>query len=176
MLNNLVCCLYNKFFGFNLYFWNDIKNSGDDFNTTLLDYFNIKYKKTIARKATLVGMGSILNSVIVPKSLYVSQKIKPYYSKVNVIGCGFIKDNKESEEEIAIKDINVLALRGKLSLKRLENIKRVTIDKWLVLADPGILASCIFKFENTEKKFDVGIIPHYIDKDSQALSNIKLNK
>ncbi len=69
----------------------------------------------------------------------------------------------------------MLATRGALSLERLKKIDKVSFDKNLVLIDPGLMASIIYKWKNT-KKYNVGIIPHYIDKNSEALSNIKLSK
>ncbi len=147
------------------------RNVGDDFNIFLLKKLKIPYKKVKYSNCNTLLVGSNLDNVVVPKN---SNKYLSNSTVVNVVGTGFIE--KERDFEKTIRKLNILAIRGKLSLGRLINFNDVVFSK-PVLADLGILASKIYPIKNTNKIYDLGIIPHYNDKKSDFLfNNINLNK
>lgn len=170
-MKKIISWLKNRLFYYNLFYWDGEKNAGDDFNKDILKHYNIRFKKRSYAKSTLIGVGSILESIVIPQKAECDKKIK--YEPVNVMGSGFIE--RRDEEEKAIKELYVLAIRGALTLERLKRLDKVSFDENLVLADPGLMASVLYKWRNV-KKYNVGIIPHYIDKNCEALSNIKLSK
>lgn len=138
------------------------KNAGDIFNESIMKYFNLKFKKALVTNADLACIGSILDSFLVDDKA----KFEDKYDECIIVGSGFIKPN-ESKQKLRRK-VNIKALRGKKSVERFMNAA-VELDN-IVLADPGILASYIFPI-NCEKKYDVGIIPHYVDKENSCLIN-----
>lgn len=145
------------------YCW-QCKNAGDDFNKTLLDKLKIKYKKVDYSKCELVLIGSNLDNFINNNKNTIKNK------KIKVIGTGFIEKEKKNEKLIC--KLEIFAIRGQLSLNRLKKLMDFKMEP--VVADPGILVSYIFPF-NLKPIYDLGIIPHYIDKN-EILSNIKLKK
>lgn len=145
------------------------KNAGDIFNQNLMKFFKIPYRKTKITNANLFCVGSILDNIVVPVSDNTSEvKSKSCF----IVGSGFMSEEKE--EERLIKTPIVKALRGEISKKRMEKLTNSDLSS-CILADAGILASHMYPFDKT-KKYKVGIIPHYIDKNSEALNNIKLEK
>ena len=151
---------------YNFFFFGG-KNAGDLLNQNLMKYFKIPYRKTKITNANLFCIGSILDNIVVPKSAVTPDvKSKNCY----IVGTGFMSEEKT--EEKLIKTPNIKALRGQISKKRMEKLTNTDLSS-CVLADAGILVSYMYPMNQT-KKYDVGIIPHYIDKTSSALNNIKL--
>lgn len=140
------------------------KNLGDVFNHDLLNSYNVEHYFENYNKANIYCIGSILERLLNKNNEIDSDK------KVIVAGSGFIKEQENKDEKFA-SDVEILALRGELSKQRCENILDKKLD--ITLGDPGLLASKIYPLKE-EKKYDVGIIPHYYDECSYFLNNIKL--
>ncbi len=151
-----------------LYYFNTRKNFGDALNIDVLKYLGVDYSCVDFNEANFVAIGSILHNIITDE--------KPaeyaYNEYIDVWGSGFIKSN-DREQEYFIKKVNIHALRGNLSKARCEAILGYKLDG-IALGDPGLFTSRVVTVGDVEKKYDVGIIPHYVDKNSNLLSNIKL--
>ncbi len=163
-----------KLGGGKIYFsyWNGRNNLGDIFNIDLMNFFNCDYVKlpfNQLKNTDLIAVGSIFGSMVT-RSFFKSllNKFKP---SVKVWGTGFMKE-KTFKKEYFVRSIEIFALRGKYTLKRCETILNKKLSN-IVLADPGLLFSVVFPI-NTERVYDVGIIPHYSDKNCSCLNNIKL--
>lgn len=154
---------------FNIAYCSQCRNVGDNFNTVLLDKLKIKYKQVEYGMCNLCMIGSNLDNIIIQNDAAVT---KINNTTINVLGTGFIE--KEKGKEKAIKPINILAVRGKLSLERVINLDNVYI-KSPVTGDLGLLASKLFPV-NKNVKYDLGVIPHYLDKNNENLLNVKLKK
>lgn len=87
---------------------------------------------------------------------------------VKIWGVGFISENST----LRTTSKNIYAVRGKLSRSILlkQNIKCPE-----VYGDPVLLLPKFYK-PNITKKYKLGIIPHYIDKNNIWLRNIKSNE
>ena len=142
------------------------KNAGDLFNQNLMKYFKIPYRKTKITNANLFCVGSVLENIVIAKSDD-SPVVKS--KECYIVGTGFMRE--ETEEEKLIKIPTIKALRGEVTKKRMEKLTHKDLS-CCVLADAGLLASHMYPV-NTKKKYNVGIIPHYIDKNCEALNNIK---
>ena len=117
-------------------------------------------------------IGSILDTICNwsyifhnPNNKYKTIISKPSKALI-IFGTGFIS-SQNNQNESYIRNLKIIALRGNISLQRLRK-NGVKLSKSVVLADPGILApmliniSDISKLNNT-KKYNLCIIPHYID-------------
>lgn len=102
--------------------------------------------------AALAGAGSILNIL----------EDKRKKDGLNVWGSGYIEEGKKNHNQNLIFH----AVRGPRTLSR--------INTKVAQGDPGILASLVFSGAK-EKKYKVGVVPHYVDVDNKALSVIKEN-
>ena len=143
-------------------------NAGDLFNVTIMNYFKLPYIKARVSSANMINVGSLLNFIVTSKKYFPYVKCK----KCMVVGTGFMYEPEEKDK--LIKDVEVLALRGKLSKELLEKKSGKTYD--CLLADPGLFASYIYPQENVEKKYNVGFISHFLQKNNDAWKNINLNK
>ncbi|MDD5792973.1 MAG: polysaccharide pyruvyl transferase family protein [Erysipelotrichaceae bacterium] len=141
-----------------LAYFNYDTNMGDALNQYLIPgVFHLPIKHSNFEECDMVGIGSIMESAI---------EHKPYV-KAKVFGTGFIKDHKE---KLDIEDcFDIHALRGRLSKEIMERNLNEKLD--CVLGDAGLLTSYLFDDE-VEKTYDLGIVPHYVDKDEQIFQNL----
>ncbi len=155
-----------------IYYYKNNNNFGDFLNLDLFKFFNYRIAWANKDKSEIMAIGSLLQWFIIPE-LSFKAKLKLLFSKpIIVYGSGFIR--KKENEEYLLRKLDVRAVRGYLSLKRLNEMKYVKIAKNVAIGDPGLLVSKIFDTSNVEKIYDLGIIPHYIDKDSPYLKNIQV--
>lgn len=145
------------------YCW-QCRNVGDDFNVVLLKKIKKDFKRVNYDSCDTMLVGSNLDNVIIPEN---KNKNLIKNTTIKIIGTGFIE--KEKSKEVAIRNLEILAIRGYLSFNRIANLKMVNY-KQPIFADPGILASELFPIKQ-EKKYDLGIIPHYNDKNCDMLFN-----
>ena len=147
-----------------LFYFIERPNFGDVLNLYILQRLfrlNIKYQGL--KKADLIAIGSFLHPNL---------SFKPHFSykKIKVWGTGMIKE-KEFKKEYFKRKIEPLALRGEITKQRVEKILNKKLN--CSLGDPGLLVSRLINTNNIKKAYKIGIIPHYMDKDSQFIKNIK---
>ena len=153
------------------------------------DYDRDIQKLNEVAKTDLIFIGSILE--IISNTTYNFQinrkknknflnkcyyKLYDFFHPLIIFGAGFISQNLKNE--LYLRNIKVIAVRGNITLKRLIN-NGVKIKNSVVLADPGLLFPFIFNlanFNNT-KKYELCVIPHYVDINNILISaKIKVNK
>jgi|GEM_PF-381665 len=120
-----------------------VNNFGDMYNYDLTRFFNTQLIYTHSYKKSQIALcGSILGSYLRDYSGY-------------ILGAGFIASRYDRKNN----NWNVKMIRGPLSAAQCgqenENV---------LYADPGILASLIYKKE-FDKKYELGILPHSKDVD-----------
>ena len=121
-------------------------NVGDDLNVFLLEELTgkkvLKYGEFLhLRKRNVLAIGSIVEN---------------YSNKHSIIwGSGAIEGLKE-----IVAPQEVCAVRGPLTQKYLE---KTGVKVPHVYGDPALLLPLIYKPHNVEKKYRLGIIPHYVD-------------
>ncbi len=74
-----------------------------------------------------------------------------------VWGSGIIRRND------SIKRAKFLAVRGPITKKRLEELGYIIPE---YMGDPSILLSDIYKVNKSLPKYEIGVIPHYVDYDA----------
>jgi len=145
-----------------LYYYKHPKNNPNYLNGKLNfgDYLSdfivegVTKKKVVytqLEKADLVAIGSIMSF------------LDNTWHKVKVWGTGHMYD-----KDLPVTNINVeiLALRGHLSLAKYPNIRNIP------LGDPALLTSRYIK-PSKYKLNKVGVIPHYIDKEDPRIHALK---
>ncbi|MCM1129009.1 MAG: polysaccharide pyruvyl transferase family protein [Alistipes senegalensis] len=73
-----------------------------------------------------------------------------------------------------MRRLDVRAVRGYYSLEKLKQFNNITIAKNVAIGDPGLLSKYLIDIAGIEKKYDLGIIPHYVDKENELLANIRV--
>ena len=144
--------------------FNSYPNIGDILNAFMLDkLFRIKVVKTNILDADLIAIGSILDSLLVNKEELLEMDVK---SVVHIWGTGLMYECVEKKK--FLRPVNVHSLRGRLTKERVSYMLGYDVDS--VLADPGLLASLIY--ECNEKKYRLGIIPHYIESNEKIFNDL----
>ena len=156
-------------------------------NSSSKDYKYIKKLDEIG-KVDLLFIGSILNVICnwrynfenknnIYKSLISKWyfKLYDYFFPLKIFGAGFLCEKYQNESYL--RNINLIAVRGKITLQRLIN-NGVKTSKKVILADPGILLPIIYdqiKIKKQKKIYNLCIIPHYIDKNNTLIKkNIRI--
>lgn len=129
-------------------FWFDEKrNFGDLLSPTLLKRYNFRPLYSKVHQADIVSIGSILHFVPSQYSGY-------------IFGSGLIEDQSRN-----FPNANIIGVRGELTLKKIGG------PKVAFLGDPGLLADRLLK-KRREKKYLVGIVPHYVDKQDERIQKL----
>lgn len=126
------------------YWWNAVPNFGDAIAPLLLEHFlsehfKIKVEWDTISHSSIASIGSIL------------EHIPPLWDGY-ILGSGKLKENTQLHNMSKAK---VLALRGPLSARAFKGSH--------ALGDPGLLANELVGPQ--EKKWDLGIVPHWKDKE-----------
>lgn len=118
------------------------KNFGDLISKKIIEgVTNSNVVISTADEAEIVAVGSVIDGM------------ESWFPKAKIIwGSGFLHDGSTVDNT----DIKIAAVRGKLTANRL-NFEGP-------LGDPGLLVNKYF--EKSEKKFKIGIIPHYADQNN----------
>lgn len=133
------------------------KNIGDALNPFLFE--NIFNKKT-------TNIRDSLNTGIIPVYSFIGSVLDNSGVKnLHVLGSGF----RNEKSPMPVKPKKVYACRGPLTRKKLNGLG---VEVPEVYGDPAILLPNYFDVEET-KKNKMGIIPHYVDKDSEIVERYK---
>jgi pyruvyltransferase len=120
----------------------------------------------------------LFNSLFYPRKTIRVNPLNPFYSNLRIMGIGSIMDSANVENSIVFgsgfiesgSNYNgvpnkIFAVRGESTYDQIP-IKHLNSN--IILGDFGLLISH-FIFPSKQEKFDVGIIPHYVDKKSIKL-------
>ena len=156
-------------------FYKNIPNMGDLLNKVMLEsLFNIEVNLSTITHSNIIAIGSGLRYTLCYGS-YIRQlghkawhyfKPNPFY----VWGTGFMKYSEGKSAQFVFPHIKFLSLRGKLTKQKVEKILGKEID--VPLGDGGLLAERWID-RNIEKKYRVGIIPHFREQECSALSEMR---
>lgn len=138
---------YKKGGTISLYFFSKEKNVGDILNPYLVGrLFNIScIQRQKGRSPNLLAIGSVMHEATLSSYIW---------------GSGFIS-RKDLPKKLDPKKIK--ALRGALSVELLNEKYGINLGD-LPLGDPAILMPLVYK-PKTNKKYKIGIVAHYVDKD-----------
>jgi len=157
--------LYNKYLRrpLKLYWWRHEYphklNFGDELTPLIIEaLFGRRCVWSPPEECEITGAGSTIEVLLKHKK----------QNKPILWGSGFIK---EDSVIISPEHFNVVALRGKFSLGRTSGIDK----KAVALGDPGLLSDCLLK-SKPQKKYSLGIVPHYFDLDSPLVKKLSKQK
>jgi len=163
-----------------VFYWLGKPNFGDALNIDICrKLFDIDPIISTPEECEATFIGSTLDDFLY--NLRMKNKYKKYYYSVpvKIWGSGFITDRNKfcyrpfNLPEQYFRRVSVYALRGELSLKRLEAITSSDHSE-VPLADPGLLVSDIIDNKTSiEKKYKVGIIPHFLENDLSIFKELK---
>jgi len=139
-----------------LHWYDKDNNFGDQLNLYLLknlfniNVFSAKNIFNYNNSPVFSVIGSILDNA--------------NYRNLEIWGSGFMYKNSKMKR----KPKKIYAVRGPLTR---QNFINNGIDCPIVYGDPGILISEIYN-PKIQKKYKLGIIPHYVDKGNEIIANL----
>ena len=149
-------------------------NAGDLLNKDLVE--KLSGKQVVCSKmydADMIAIGGALVGLQYGKSTtrrLCQKALKLIYGKkpLYVWGSGFFKN--DNDNGFYRTNLKVCALRGALTQEKLSGLTGEKYD--VPLADAGLLSN-LFMEENPEKEFEVGIIPHFSQKNEPRFQALK---
>lgn len=153
-----------------------IPNMGDLLNKDMLeDLFNIKVVRRNLAGCNLIAIGSALDHIMYSEfpEIRAKQKIERLINNnVHIWTSGFIRGNAQKDLGIIYKHVHIHALRGELTLRRMEKQLGRKLD--VPLGDGGLLAqnwiACY-----PDKEYEVGIIPHFKEQNYPIVKKLLNN-
>ena len=157
-----------------------IPNMGDLLNKDMLEpLFHIKIQRVERHDSNISAIGSSLLLALRSRALYsinLKKRIKQGVIKtfnidpLYIWGTGFMNYKTQEDNIIQLRNTKFLSLRGNLSKCRVERVigKKLNIPT----GDGGLLVDrWIGKIP--PKKYRIGIIPHYKEKESPIVSEMR---
>lgn len=137
-----------------------------------------------AYEADMVAVGSVMYaghwlyregkyaSTLKGRLSYWKQKVQVRRAPIKVWGTGIMQDSGDYAPVKRLREIDIHALRGRITHDILKRLGLLTVSHATVYGDPGLLYSMLLD-EMPEKKFVLGLIPHYVDREKgHALCNV----
>ncbi len=151
-----------------------LQNAGDLLNKDLVE--KLSGKQVVCSKmydADMIAIGGALVGLQYSKSTkrrLCQKALKLIYGKkpLYVWGSGFFKN--DNDNGFYRTNLKVCALRGALTQEKLTGLTGEKYD--VPLADAGLLSN-LFVDENPEIEYEVGIIPHFSQKDEPRFQALK---
>jgi len=152
-----------------------IPNMGDLLNEDMLEsLFQIEIQRVSYGKSNLSAIGSSLSGRFYSANFKrrIKQKIIKIFNidPLYIWGTGFMNYNTQEENIIQNRNIKILSLRGNLSKNRVERILNKKLN--IPTGDGGLLVDRWIG-KNPPKKYRIGIIPHFKEKDSPVVSEMR---
>ena len=154
-----------------LYYDADVPNFGDALNPVLIQC--LAGKEAVAAGAEdceILAIGSLLGRFLSRRF-----NLKLLFGRpVWVWGSGYVEFGKRKDMRYLSRRMNIVAVRGNATLEKFRKVRGAKIARNVVIGDPGLLSRELIDVSKIKKKYDLGIIPHYCDKNSPLLTRIKV--
>ena len=158
------------------FFWCDMNNFGDALNPIIMERLgNIKIKSVPLNNAVGIGIGSLGDMMLMDKhdTNYTKSPIFVFSTGIGFEEGGFFHNPDIILPERLKRNVKCYALRGKLTDARFE--KMIGHKTGAVLGDGGLLVSKLIDKDKIEKKYELGIVPHFADKENLVFTEIVKN-
>ncbi len=146
----------------------DIPNFGDLLNEDIMKkVFGYSVRHEDLCYANMTAIGSLLDGLFIDPSI-------PSYNTadytLNIWGSGFSYYSELSNKKVIRRDVDIKCVRGELSKRKLEKYYDKTIA--CAVGDPGLLVKKWVSIDRIDKKYSIGIIPHYKEPALKIVSDM----
>lgn len=135
----------------NAFWYTKVKNFGDLLTPELLQSYGFRPIETDLNNAKAIGVGSLLHM------------LNSNYEGI-ILGSGLIRNEKRS-----LPNANFKIVRGELSKHNLG------LSNNTPTGDLGLLSKRLLRKKNAIKKYELGIIPHYVDAKHPWIKKVSRN-
>lgn len=150
-----------------LYYYRRHLNFGDRLNLALFKYFGVDVAYAAPSYAHVVAIGSLLQQLLPRPGK------RTVRTPIHVFGTGLLMPLDRTR---LIRPIVVHAVRGRLSRMACEKVIGDGLQG-IVVGDPGLMIRRIFPWALSEaKKYDVAIVRHLYEDESESASKISLGE
>lgn len=158
-----------------------INNMGDALNRLIIE--NIFYRKEAEKSRIydfdIMGIGSCLDALIygpgIPSSSSVvevrERVLSLLHGRCYIWGTGFLQQYPFETAKLKRNKTEFVMLRGEMTRRGVSQICGKNIE--VPLADGGLLASKLIDESKIVKKYKIGIIPHFREKENAMIKKIK---
>lgn len=157
------------------YYFDEEPNFGDLLNISIFKMFGINIEAGKNKNSQIVAIGSLLQMFFKKKKLsFVHQLSLKLNKPIIVYGSGFIEEVPSYCS--LLRKLDIRAVRGYYSLEKLKTLKNnnIKIASDVAIGDPGLLSKYLIDVSKVEKKYNLGIVPHYVDKNNPLLDKIQV--
>lgn len=148
------------------FYYCDCDNFGDKLNE---DLFRLLFKKSIIsstiEESIIMGIGSLLDNILLDKNdkKIIKNPIYIYSTGFGFEEGGFFHNQNIILPEKLKRNVIPIALRGKLTKQRIEKLTNNCVN--CTLGDGGLLSYLLVDKSKIKQKYDMGIVPHYADRN-----------
>lgn len=155
------------------FFWCNMNNFGDALNPVIFKRLaGIDIKIASLDKAAIIGIGSLMDMCLMDshdKSV-IKKPIIVFSTGIGFEEGGFFHNPDILLPERLKRNVKCFALRGKLTDARME--KMIGHKTGAVIGDGGLLVHKLIDKTKITPKYDLGIVPHFADKDNPIFKKI----
>lgn len=154
-------------------YWCNIDNFGDALNKYIFsELAKIEVENSRLSSAEIIGIGSLLDNCLADKYTILRKHLTKiiFSSGFGFEEGGFFHNKDIIQPEKLTYNVKCYALRGKLTRERIEKLSGNKTD--VVLGDAGLLCSYLIDKNKIRVKYDLGIVPHFADKENPVFQRI----
>ena len=155
------------------FFWCNMNNFGDALNPIIFKRLaNIDIKIAPLDTAAIIGIGSLLDMCLMDShdKGVIKKPIIVFSTGIGFEEGGFFHNPDILLPERLKRNVKVFAVRGQLTKIRIEKMVGHKIDA--VVGDGGLLVHKLIDKTKITPKYDLGIVPHFADKDNPVFKKI----
>jgi len=154
-------------------FYCNIDNFGDKLNEYIFKLINVEAVAAEIEQSMAIGIGSLLDMCLFDKnSKFIKKPIFIFSTGFGFEEGGFFHNKDIILPEKLKRNVKCFALRGKLTLSRMQKLLHDDL-KTVVIGDGGLLVSELINKEKIKPIYNLGIVPHYADKENIIFQKIK---
>ncbi len=163
-----------------------MNNFGDKLNEYIFPkLFNIDVEYATTWNADYIGIGSILDELLLQTKDFLkfyNTNFKNITKPIKVLSSGLGWETEHYESKLRFfhhpifkRRIELVSVRGRYTLEQIKKINKNIDTSNVALGDLGLLASFLIDNDIKNKKYNLGICPHYAEKDNPIFQNILKN-
>lgn len=155
-------------------FYCDINNFGDSLNKYIYEKIaDISFVSSSFEDADCIGIGSLLDMCLMDKySEFIHRPLFVFSTGFGFEEGGFFHNKDIILPERLKRNVKCFALRGKLTLERMKKLTNEDLSD-VVIGDGGLLASELIDTNSIKPIYELGIVPHYADRNNPIFNEIK---